>query len=110
MLNSVNACFDNNGDEYAGSDGYGGRCKRGYCGHALTSLITTCPGDPPCSDRGVCDPTTLRCTCEEGFIGGDCLLQTWAQGMPWFGYPSSNNDVAHDIEMECSNMGICLTW
>ena len=50
-------CFDTNGDEYAGSDGYGGSGERGDCGHALTSPITTCPGDPPCSDRGVCDPT-----------------------------------------------------
>ena len=72
----------------------------------MTFPITTCPGDPPCSDRGVCDPVSLRCTCEEGFTGGDCSLRTCKKGLAWFGYPSSNN-VAHDVEMECSNMGTC---
>mmetsp|Transcript_26838 Transcript_26838/g.48664 ORF Transcript_26838/g.48664 Transcript_26838/m.48664 type:complete len:569 (+) Transcript_26838:363-2069(+) len=99
-------CFDTNGDEYSGSDGYGNSGDRGDCGHALTSPITTCPGESLCSDRGVCDPTTLRCTCEEGFTGGDCSLRTCKKGLAWFGYPSSN-DVAHDVEMECSNMGVC---
>ena len=69
-------CFDTNGDVYAGSDGYGGSGDRGDCGHALSAPITTCPGDSPCSDRGVCDPNTLRCTCEEGFTGGDCSQRT----------------------------------
>ena len=99
-------CFDTNDDEYAGSDGYGNSGKRGDCGHALTALITTCPGEPPCSDRGVCDPTTFRCACEEGFTGGDCSLRTCKKGSSWFGYPSSN-DVAHVELVECSNMGIC---
>jgi len=99
-------CFNTNGDEYAGSNGYGGSGDRGDCGHPVTAPITTCPGDPPCSDRGVCDPVTLRCTCEEGFTGGDCSLRTCKKGLAWFGYPSSNN-VAHDVEIECSNMGIC---
>ncbi len=60
-------CFDTNGDAYAGSDGYGGPGDRGDCGHPLTDVspITTCPGEPlQCSGHGVCDPTSLRCTCE----------------------------------------------
>ena len=28
------------------------------------------------------------------------------KGLAWFGYPSANN-VAHDEEVECSNMGVC---
>ena len=31
---------------------------------------------------------------------------TCAKGLAWFGYPSANN-VAHDEEVECSNMGVC---
>lgn len=73
-------CFDTNGDSYAGSDGYGNAGDRGDCGHAVTSPITTCPGDPPCSDRGYCDPVTLRCACEDGFSGGDCSLRTCKRG------------------------------
>ena len=98
-------CFDTNGDLYAGSDGYGNPGDRGDCGHAVTSPVT-CPGDPPCSGRGVCDPTANRCECEAGYMGGDCSLRTCKRGLSWFSYPSSNN-VAHDTEVECSNMGIC---
>ena len=72
----------------------------------MTSPITTCPGEPPCSDRGVCDPVTKRCTCEDGFTGGDCSLRTCKRGLAWFAYPSASN-VAHDVELECSNMGTC---
>ncbi|KAL9189485.1 hypothetical protein ACHAXT_009160 [Thalassiosira profunda] len=99
-------CFDTNDDTYAGSDGYGGPGDRGDCGHALTAPITTCPGDTPCSGRGACDPTTRRCTCADGFTGGDCSLRTCETGLAWFGYPSSD-DAAHDEEVECSAMGTC---
>ena len=54
----------------------------------------------------MCDGTSFRCECATGFTGGDCSLRTCPTGQSWFGYPSSNN-VAHDVEMECSNMGIC---
>jgi len=100
-------CFDTNGDSYAGSDGYGNAGDRGDCGHAVTAPITTCPGDPPCSDRGYCDPVTLRCACEDGFSGGDCSLRTCKRGLSWFSYPSADN-VAHDKLAECSDMGICI--
>lgn len=72
----------------------------------MTFPISNCPGIPPCSNHGVCDPITHRCTCEESFTGGDCSLRTCKKGLAWFGYPSANN-VAHDIEVECSNMGVC---
>ncbi|KAL7546384.1 hypothetical protein ACHAWF_009721 [Thalassiosira exigua] len=99
-------CFDMNGDAYAGSDGYGNAGDRGDCGHALAAPVTTCPGDPPCSGRGSCDPATMRCACEGGYAGGDCSLRTCPAGPAWFGYPSAD-DVAHDVEVECSNMGTC---
>jgi hypothetical protein len=99
-------CFDTNGDIYAGSDGYGGVGNRGDCGHAVTSVITTCPGDPPCSNHGVCDPTTKRCSCEAGYSGGDCSQRTCKHGLSWFSYPSAS-DVAHNSVAECSDMGIC---
>lgn len=99
-------CFDANGETYAGSDGYGGIGDRGDCGHVV-STVTTCPGDPPCSGRGVCDPATFRCTCEEGFTGGDCSQRTCPTGLAWFGYPSQDH-VAHDLVTECSNMGVCV--
>ena len=100
-------CFNTNGDEYAGSDGYGGSGNRGDCGHALTE-ISTCPGDPyVCSDHGFCDPITKRCLCADGFTGGDCSLRSCEKGLSWFNYPSSNG-VAHDEEVECSNMGQCI--
>lgn len=99
-------CFDTNGDIYAGSDGYGGVGNRGDCGHAVTPVITTCPGDPPCSDHGVCDPITKRCACADGYFGGDCSQRTCKKGLSWFSYPSAN-DVAHDKMAECSDMGIC---
>ncbi|KAL7476747.1 hypothetical protein ACHAW6_002583 [Cyclotella cf. meneghiniana] len=98
-------CFDTNGDLYAGSDGYGGVGDRGDSGHAV-SVITTCPGDPPCSDKGVCDPVTMRCACENGYSGGDCSLRTCQRGLSWFSYPNASN-VAHDTMSECSDMGIC---
>jgi len=100
------SCFDTNGDVYAGSDGYGGVGDRGDCGHAVTSVITTCPGDPPCSNNGVCDPMSKRCACAEGYSGGDCSQRTCKRGLSWFSYPSASN-VAHDKMAECSDMGIC---
>ena len=90
-------CFDTNGDQYAGND----------CSEVVTSPVTNCPGDPICSDRGVCDATTKRCICEDGYTGGDCSQRSCPHGLTWFGYPSSNN-VAHDMMVECSNMGTCL--
>ena len=98
-------CFDTGGDKYAGSDGYGDNGDRGDCGHDVTA-ISLCPGVPPCSSRGVCDMESKRCTCEEGFTGGDCSIRVCDFGWSWFSYPSGPN-AAHDKWVECSNRGIC---
>jgi len=91
------SCFHTNGDRYAGN----------ACSEVVTSPVTNCPGDPVCSERGVCDSNTKRCTCEKGFTGGDCSQRSCPYGLSWFDYPSSNN-VAHDVMVECSNMGNCI--
>jgi len=103
-------CFDTYDGKYAGSNGYGNAGDRGDCGFAVTD-VPSCPGGGRhegeyCSDHGVCDQETKKCTCEEGFTGGDCSLRVCPFGLSWFSYPSSD-DVGHDEWTECSNMGIC---
>ena len=98
-------CFDNSGDIYAGSDGYGGPGDKGDCGYPVAT-IEDCPGETPCSGNGICDHSTKRCICEENFYGGDCSLRKCPFGWSWFSYPSSK-DVGHDEWALCSNMGMC---
>ena len=93
----------------SGSDGYGGQGERGDCGHAIVP-ITTCPSSSEqhgvCSGHGWCGDATKRCTCEEGYTGGDCSLRTCKKGLSWFDYPSADN-MAHLDKVECSNAGSC---
>jgi len=46
-----------------------------------------------------------ECVCFPGYFG-DCKLHTCPKGPAWFHEPIVNN-VAHDVLMECSNMGQC---
>jgi len=92
---------------YETSDGDGASGNRGDCGFA-SSPITECPGVTRCSGHGVCsfDPE-YRCTCDEGWTGGDCREQTCPCGASWFDHPVEENNKAHDTHTECSNKGIC---
>mmetsp|Transcript_33127 Transcript_33127/g.107605 ORF Transcript_33127/g.107605 Transcript_33127/m.107605 type:complete len:695 (-) Transcript_33127:500-2584(-) len=98
-------CMNTNSDTYSSSDGYGNEGDRGDCGHAVT-IINECPGDVACSDHGVCDATSYRCACEDGWFGADCSLRSCPLGLAWFSYPSESN-MAHDEWVECSGGGIC---
>ena len=31
-----------------------------------------CPGDGNCSNKGICDVPTGKCTCDPGFLGDTC--------------------------------------
>jgi len=116
---------------YASSNGYGGPGIRGDCGHVLSTAsslnspsssvssaslvgkVSGCPGslgveeggngNSACSGHGVCDMTSYRCYCQNGWQGGDCSLQTCPKGLSWFSYPSADN-VAHDKYTTCSDM------
>mmetsp|Transcript_22883 Transcript_22883/g.26333 ORF Transcript_22883/g.26333 Transcript_22883/m.26333 type:complete len:559 (+) Transcript_22883:62-1738(+) len=99
------ACFYSEGNQYAGSDGYGNPGDRGDCGYPVVT-ISKCPGNKPCDGHGVCNSVTKRCDCQEGFFGGDCSLRFCEKGLSWFSYPSDDN-VGHNKRSECSDMGIC---
>jgi hypothetical protein len=43
--------------------------------------------------------------CFEGYMGGDCSLQSCPFGLAWVDY-ATGNDIAHN-PAECSNMGAC---
>lgn len=45
------------------------------------------------------------CECNRGF-SGDCLVRACPKGPAWFQEPVVD-DVAHDVLVECSNMGVC---
>ncbi|GMH98593.1 hypothetical protein TrST_g2503 [Triparma strigata] len=98
-------CYNDNGDTFASSDGYGNAGTRGDCGYAA-STISACPGEIACSGQGTCDSTTHVCSCQAGFYGGNCALRECPKGLSWFSYPSGNEQ-AHDTLVECSNMGTC---
>jgi EGF-like domain len=91
---------------YASSNQNGGLGVMGDCGYA-TQPITSCPGYPnECSGHGVCSGNpSYKCTCFEGWGGGDCSEQQCPKGPAWFDYPVANN-VAHSLA-ECSNKGRC---
>jgi hypothetical protein len=60
-----------------------------------------------CHGNGVCRgvETKFRCECFDGFTG-DCSMRSCPTGRAWWHEPTMN-DVAHDVETECSNMGVC---
>jgi len=59
-----------------------------------------------CFGNGVCDVNNnFKCRCFEGYYG-DCSKQSCPKGRAWFHEPVVDN-VAHDVDMECSNMGAC---
>jgi hypothetical protein len=61
-----------------------------------------------CSGHGVCGGNKLnfQCTCMSGYEGGDCSQRSCPKGPAWFHEPM-RDDIAHDVDMECSNMGRC---
>jgi hypothetical protein len=60
-----------------------------------------------CYGNGVCLGLegSFQCQCTRGFYG-DCLSRSCPLGRAWFHEPAVD-EVAHDVMMECSNMGIC---
>ncbi|KAJ9451232.1 Cell death abnormality protein 1 [Diplonema papillatum] len=46
-------------------------CEMGWGGG---SCDQACPGSPPCSNNGVCDPSTASCACARGYLNLDCGL------------------------------------
>jgi hypothetical protein len=110
-------CFDSNGDTYGSSNGYGAAGTRGDCGFITSgTVVSTCPGQIACNGHGLCDSAktiggvprtpTYKCSCNEGWGGGDCSERKCPTGRDWFSYPTKNNE-AHDKYSTCSNMGIC---
>lgn len=99
-------CYDTNGDVYLSSDGYGNPGTRGDCGYAKTKVVGSCPGFLQCSGHGVCDQKTFRCSCSEGWSGGDCSERDCPKGLSWASYPTAN-DESHTVYATCSDMGIC---
>ena len=60
-----------------------------------------------CFGNGRCTGLTgdWKCECFPGFFG-DCSMRTCPTGPAWFSEPRVAN-IAHDVEMECSNVGKC---
>jgi hypothetical protein len=106
----VCACYDSGGNRYESSDGYGQRGSRADCGKIQgADTVTNCPGGTPCSNRGVCDSAAggaFKCSCAEGWSGGDCTQRMCPKGASWFDYPTGN-EVAHREIAECSDKGHC---
>ena len=60
-----------------------------------------------CYGNGICGghATNYRCICFDG-SDGDCSKRQCPKGKAWFHEPMAD-EVAHDIDAECSNMGVC---
>jgi len=60
-----------------------------------------------CYGNGVCGGLAgnWTCTCHQGFYG-DCQARTCPKGKAWFHEPHAD-ELAHDVDLECSNMGVC---
>ena len=60
-----------------------------------------------CYGNGICLGLegNFECECLSGYFG-DCLARTCPLGRAWFHEPAVDN-VAHDVFLECSNMGVC---
>jgi hypothetical protein len=88
------------------SDGRGNSGTIGDCGYAQLP-VTSCPGYPnECSGHGTCSGSpAYKCTCFNGWQGGDCSERMCPTGPAWFDYPSGP-EKAHALA-ECSNKGEC---
>lgn len=81
----------------------------------FTSKVTAnCAHLNYCNGHGVCDGTTSRCNCFEGYgatddislyKAPDCSALTCPSGLAWADIPTAAK-VAH-ASAECSNMGTC---
>ena len=72
---------------YFTSNGRGEEGVRGDCGYA-NEAITSCPGFIECSGHGVCsDHPYYQCSCDDGWMGGDCSERICPMGNAWFDYP-----------------------
>jgi hypothetical protein len=60
-----------------------------------------------CYGNGVCQGVAgnFECRCHDGFFG-DCQARYCPKGPAWFHEPVVD-EIAHDVYMECSNMGQC---
>eukprot|EP00600_Ochromonadales_sp_CCMP1393_P008969 CAMPEP_0174963692 /NCGR_PEP_ID=MMETSP0004_2-20121128/5468_1 /TAXON_ID=420556 /ORGANISM="Ochromonas sp., Strain CCMP1393" /LENGTH=1166 /DNA_ID=CAMNT_0016212339 /DNA_START=204 /DNA_END=3703 /DNA_ORIENTATION=+ len=63
--------------------------------------FTECYGNGVCLGR----EGNFECQCDRGYFG-NCQARTCPKGRAWFHEPVVN-EVAHDVLMECSNMGTC---
>lgn len=88
------------------SDGRGNSGTIGDCGYVQLP-VTACPGFPnECSGHGTCSGSpAYKCTCFEGYQGGDCSERTCPRSNAWFDYPTGP-EKAH-ASAECSNKGEC---
>jgi hypothetical protein len=91
---------------FGSSDQRGSKGSYADCGFAVDP-ITSCPGQAvECSGHGWCSGhPEYRCTCDQGWTGGDCAERTCPTGASWFDLPTTNNR-AHALA-ECSNRGTC---
>jgi hypothetical protein len=101
-------CFS----KFLSSDGKGGAGTLPDCGYFDPSdPPTACPdaGSGTCSGSGACNssPSALSCTCNSGFGGFACELQTCLTGRSWF--DEASGGAAHSLGAECSNGGTCDT-
>jgi len=99
----VCSCFTG----FDSSNGFGGVGARGDCGYAAKP-ITSCPGlGVECTGHGACSGhPEYRCTCDRGWVGGDCALRSCPTGRSWFDAPTAD-ETAHAAGAECSNRGVC---
>jgi hypothetical protein len=60
-----------------------------------------------CFGNGVCPGASgnWTCECNDGFFG-NCAARSCPTGLAWFHEPLVD-EIAHDVEVECSNMGLC---
>jgi len=91
---------------FASSNGRGVAGDQPDCGFA-SSPITSCPGvSIECSGHGRCSGhPEYACTCNQGWMGGDCAERTCPSGPAWLDLASAPN-VAH-APAECSSRGVC---
>jgi hypothetical protein len=70
-------------------------------GPALWDDVVECFGSGTCPGLA----GNFVCECQRGYFG-NCQARTCPLGRAWFHEPAVN-DVAHDVLLECSNMGVC---
>ena len=91
------------------SDGFGNSGSRGDCGYIQTSVTSggSCyiGGSQICSGHGVCQNSSVACTCFDGWKGLTCQVKDCPSGPAWFDEAISVSE-AHQ-SAECSNMGMC---